>query len=257
MVDEQLGIFAEQAVQQILVALRAERNIAHGEHAVLLELFRVAAPHTPEISDGLMRPQSAAEAHFVERGNAHAVAVGRDVLGHDVHRHLAQEQVGADAGCRGDAGRVQHIEDDLHGEFMRGQTVGVQIAGHIHEHLVDGVDDDVLGRDVFHIDGVNAVAVLHVIRHARRCDDEIHGEGGVALQFGEGERRAGELMPRGIVAAADIRFPDALAHLEQPSAAGYAVAFERRRDGETDGLVRAALVRDDKSSPLSRHSTEA
>ena len=129
---------------------------------------------------------------------------------------------------------------------MRSQTVGVQIAGHIHEHLVDGVDDDVLGRDVFHIDGVNAVAVLHVIRHARRCDDEIHGEGGAALQFGEGERRAGELMPRSIVAAADIRFPDALAHLEQPSAAGNAVAFERRRDGETDGLVRAGLVRDNK-----------
>ena len=53
-------------------------------------------------------------------------------------------------------------------------------------------------------------------------------------------------MPGGIVAAADIRFPDALAHLEQPSSAGDAVAFERRRDGETDGLVRAALVRDDK-----------
>ncbi len=53
-------------------------------------------------------------------------------------------------------------------------------------------------------------------------------------------------MPRGIVATADIRFPDALAHLEQPSAAGYAVALERRRDCQTDGLVRAGLVRDNK-----------
>ena len=39
---------------------------------------------------------------------------------------------------------------------------------------------------------------------------------------------------------------NALTYLKQPSAAGNAVAFQRRRDCQTDGLVRAGLVRDNK-----------
>ena len=54
MVDEQLRVFAEQLIQQILVFLRAQRDIAHGAHAVLLELFRGAASHAPEIGERLM-----------------------------------------------------------------------------------------------------------------------------------------------------------------------------------------------------------
>ena len=43
-----------------------------------------------------------------------------------------------------------------------------------------------------------------------------------------------------------INLLDALTYLKQPSAAGNAVALERRRDCQTDGLVRAGLVRDNK-----------
>lgn len=62
-----------------------------------------------------MIPEGAAVAHLVQLRNPDAVAIGGDVLGHDVHGDLAQIQIGADA-CRGrNAGGRQNIQNDLHG----------------------------------------------------------------------------------------------------------------------------------------------
>ena len=59
-------------------------------------------------------------------------------------------------------------------------------------------------------------------------------------------RRALQLSPRRAAPAERIRFPDALPDLKQPPPAGEAAALERGRDGQTDGLVRPALVRHDE-----------
>ena len=246
MIDEQFCVFAEQFVQQILVFLRAQRDIAHGAHAVLLEFFRGAASHAPEVGERLVRPQFVPEFALVQLGDTHAIPVGRNVLGNNIHRHLAQKQVGADAGRGRDAGGVQHIEDDFPRQLTRGQTVGLQIAGHVHEHLVDGVHHHVLRRDIFHVNGINPAAVRHIMCHMRRCDDEIHRKRRVYPQFRSRVRRAGEHMSGCTALPLGVDLLDALAHLKQPSAAGNAVAFERWRHRQTDGLVRAGLVRHHK-----------
>ena len=182
-VDEQLRVFAEQPVEQILAALRAEGDVAHRHHPVLLQLFGDAPPHAPKIRDGLMRPELAAEFHFVQLRDADAVLIGGHVLGHNVHRHLAQKQVCADSRGGRDAGRLQHVEDDLHGEIVRRKPVCAQVIRRIHEHLVDGIDHDILRRDVFEVNLIDSAAVRHVIRHSRRRDDEIHRQRRIGLQL--------------------------------------------------------------------------
>ena len=56
MVDEQFCILAEQLVKQVLVPLRTEGNIAHGEYSILLKFLGSASTYAPEVCEGLMRP---------------------------------------------------------------------------------------------------------------------------------------------------------------------------------------------------------
>ena len=103
MVYQQLGVHAEEFEQLHLVGERAACHVAHGHHAVGLQLAADAASHTPEICQRPVVPQQAAVAHLVHFGYAHPIFVGRYVLGHDVHSHLAQIEVGAYARRGGDA----------------------------------------------------------------------------------------------------------------------------------------------------------
>jgi len=132
-----------------------------------------------------MRPKLAPELHLIQLCNADAVLVGGDVLRHNIHCHFAEEKIRADSCCCCDAGCFKHIEDDLHGEIMGGELVGVQVVRHVHEHLVDGVDNDVLRRNVLEVDLIDAGAVLHVVRHPGRRDDEVNRQRRVCLQLRE------------------------------------------------------------------------
>ena len=46
-----------------------------------------------------------------------------------------------------------------------------QISAHIHEHLIDRIDMDILGSHILQIDLIDLLAVCHVKRHARLRDD--------------------------------------------------------------------------------------
>ena len=107
------------------------------------------------------------------------------MLRYNVHCYLAEKEVCPDPGSCRDAGGFQHVENDLHGKLPGRQPVGAEIVGDVHEHLVDGVDHHVLRRDVLEVNLINAGAVLHVVRHSRRRDEEVHGKGWVSLQPGE------------------------------------------------------------------------
>lgn len=72
-----------------------------------------------------MRPQFAPEFHLIQFRDADAVLVCGDMLRHDVHGHLAEKKVRADACRRRDAGGRKHIKDDLHGQVMGCQLIGV------------------------------------------------------------------------------------------------------------------------------------
>ena len=84
-----------------------------------------------------MVPQVAAVALLVQFGDAHAVRVRLGVLGPDVHGDLAEVEVGPDARGGGDARGLQHVLDDPLGQLPGRETVGVQVARHVHQHLVD------------------------------------------------------------------------------------------------------------------------
>ena len=118
-----------------------------------------------------MCPEDLSEAHLIQRGNADTVLVRPDLLGNDVHSHLGKEQIGSDACCGCDAGVVKHIAHHRHGHLMRGHAIGVQIVGHIDEHLIDGVDDDILRCHILEVGGVNAAAVLLVQSHPGRSNN--------------------------------------------------------------------------------------
>ena len=95
MVDEQLGVDAEGLVQQVLVvvfprpAAGTQRNIAHRVQPQLLQPPLVAAAHPPEVGQRGVSPQRLAVGLLVQFGDAHPVFIGGNVLGHNVHRHLA------------------------------------------------------------------------------------------------------------------------------------------------------------------------
>ena len=63
MIDQQFGIHAEHAVQQVFVvvirgaAYRASGDIAHGHQAGMLELLGIATPNPPEIGERTMIPE--------------------------------------------------------------------------------------------------------------------------------------------------------------------------------------------------------
>ena len=94
MVDEQLGVDAEQLIQQVfIVKLRGlahgtPGDVAHGAKPHLFQLFRIAGADPPEIRQRAVGPQLLPVAQLVQLGDAHAVLVRGNVLRHNVHGHL-------------------------------------------------------------------------------------------------------------------------------------------------------------------------
>ena len=132
-----------------------------------------------------MRPKLTPELYLIQLCNADTVLVGGDMLRHNIHCHFAEKEIRPNpSGCR-DAGCLKHVEDDLHGKVMCRELVGVQVVRHVHEHLVNGIDHNVLRRDVLEVDLIDAGAVLHVIRHSGRRNDKVNRQRRVYLQLRE------------------------------------------------------------------------
>ena len=145
------------------------------------------------------------------------------MLCHNVHRYLAEIEIGANP-CRGrDAGCLDHIQNNLSGKFTGRQLVGGKVVGHIYEHLIDGVDNNILRGNVFQVDLVDPGAVFHVIGHPRWCDDKVNLHLRVFLQFREEvglalQHSAGSIMP-----TSNICFLDSLLDFKEPSTPGDAI----------------------------------
>ena len=150
MVDEQLCVDAEHLVEQLFVVVfvrladGAFCNVAHGVDTDGLELFGVTPSNAPKVRQRTVRPELPAVAHFVKLCDADAIFIRRDVLRHDVHGDLAEVEICSDARRGRDAGVVQYVQYDAHGEFPRGQAVGLEIGRCVDEYLVDGIDVNVV-----------------------------------------------------------------------------------------------------------------
>ena len=130
------------------------------------EFFRVPAPDPPEVGKWPVPPEQPTVRHFVELGDAHAFGVGGNMFGHDVHGHFGQVQVGADACGGGDAGLVVDRPHDVACQFVRGFSVGVQVARGVHEHFVDGIHVNVVRGGVPQVDAVYFPAGVEIVRHS-------------------------------------------------------------------------------------------
>ena len=56
MVDEQLGVYTEQAVEELFVRKGQTGQLAHGVDAVGCKALDYAPPHTPEIGERTVVP---------------------------------------------------------------------------------------------------------------------------------------------------------------------------------------------------------
>ena len=132
----------------------------------------------------------------------------------------------ADAGRGRDARLAEHLLDQLAGQVVGREAVSAQVGRGVDEDLVDGIDLDVLGRDVTQVDAVDLAADLHVARHAGRRDDVVQLQRRVGLQLGVDVALAAEPPPGGVGAPVGVDAPDRLHDFEEPRAPGDAVAFQ-------------------------------
>ena len=228
-VDEEFSVDAEHPIEQffIVVFVRladgASCNIPHGVDADGFQLFCITVPNAPEICQRAVRPKLLTVAHFVKLRNADAIFVRLDVLCHNVHSDLAEIEVAADA-CRGcDARGVQDVRDHNLCQLTGGHVVSLQIARHIHHHLVDGIDMDVLRGDVFQVYVVDLGADLNVFCHPRRGNEIIYLSGWVSRQFIGVEALFGKAASFAPLFRVD--FLDTLHHFKKPCSAGDAVCL--------------------------------
>ena len=248
-VNEQLRVHAKEPVEQILAAAHpvlphgTAGDVPHGEQPVGLQLPGIAPAHPPEVRQRTVRPQLAAVAQLRQFRHAHTVLVRRGVLGQNVQGHLAQVQVGADARRGGDAGLGEDLLDDGGGELPGVHAPGLQVGGGVDEHLVDGIDVDVLRRGVAQVDAVNLRAAFHVAGHAGRGADEVQRQAGIPAQLLLIAGGAGQPPPRGRLPPAGVDGIHLLDGLEQPRPARHTVALQRGGHRQADGLLGPALVR--------------
>ena len=137
MVNKQLGIDTEKAIKRFFVFDRESSQLSHRVDTQAGEPIGDAMPHTPETREWLEVPQFAPIGHLVELGNAHATLIGCNVLCFDIHGHLAQVEVRANARCGGDACVAQHIVNQGLSQLMRRHLVGLQVLRSIDKYLVD------------------------------------------------------------------------------------------------------------------------
>ena len=129
-VDEELGVDAEHPVEQLLVVVfagvpeGAAGDVAHGVKSGGFQLPGVALAHPPEVRQGAVIPELFPVTQLIQLGDADAVLIRRNVLRHDVHGHLAEVEIAADARRGGDAGGPQDIQDHGLRQFLRRRAVG-------------------------------------------------------------------------------------------------------------------------------------
>ena len=240
-VDEQLGVYAEHAVERLRVRETEARHVAHRIKPAGGEPFGVARAEPPEVRQRLVIPEQLAVAALGQLRNADAVLVRRTLFGPDVHGDLAQIEVRADPRRGGDAGGAEHVLNDAHGKIMRGLMAHAEIHRRVDEDLIDGIDVDILWRDVFQIDLIDLRAHLDIPGHLRHGDEIAQRLAWVGkLRCVRGLALENVVRRQSAALVVDLLHP---AHnLKQPCASGNAVRLQRGRHRKTDRLRRAALI---------------
>lgn len=118
MVNEQLCIYTELLVQEVLVLYGTPGHITHRQDIVLCKSACNTFSDTPEISERSMFSKFLSIGHFIKFGNADTVLIWWHLLGYNIHGYFTQIHIGADSGsCRNTRFRKDMI-DYLYSQFM-------------------------------------------------------------------------------------------------------------------------------------------
>ena len=96
-VDEQFRIDTKLFIEPFLVHDGHLGDITHREDVVPGEAACFAGPDLPEGGQGRMAPEQHPVRHFIQLSDANTVLIWRSLFRYDVHGHLCEIQVGADA----------------------------------------------------------------------------------------------------------------------------------------------------------------
>ena len=243
MVDEQFRIHSKKLIKKLLpVIQRTTRHIAHGKQTVLFQLSGISSAYAPEVRQRPVRPQHFPVADFIQLCDAHAVFIGCDALSYNIHGDLAQVQIGSDPSGGCDAGFLKHFSDHHGGKFLRRHSAGFQIRRRIHEHLVNGVHMDILRRHMPQVNLVDARAVVHIQRHARRRSEKIHLPVRMRFQFFRQPGLSGKTASGCKPAPPCIDFIHFLNRFKQSGASRHTQRLQWRRYRQADCLFRTGGI---------------
>ena len=249
MIDQELRIDPEEPIQQIFIMelprlpQRASGHIPHGVHPIAFQLSRIPRPHTPKIRKRPVPPQKPPITQLVQLRDPHSILVRWDLLGHDVHSDFTKVKIGADPGGGRDPGLRQHLPDQLPGQLMGCHMIGLEIGRGIDEHLIDGIDMDILRCDIPQIHLIDPGTALDIMPHPGLGDDEPQFQRRILLQLRGITGLPPEGLPRRLLPSGGVDLPDTLYRLKKPCPTGNSAGLQRRRYRQTDRLLRPALVR--------------
>ena len=86
------------------------------------------------------------------------------MLCNNVQGSFTQVKIRCNPSCCCYPGLCQHIPDYFSSQLCGSHTINFQILGYIHKHLVNGIDMNILRRNVFQINIV--ILALHFIYSA-------------------------------------------------------------------------------------------
>ena len=122
------------------------RDLSHGVDTHACKTARRASADAPEVRDGSVIPERLAVGALVELTKEVGAMLGRDVEG-----DLGKIEVCAKATGRRDARRSHHVFADPLPKLASRTAIEPEVARHVQEGLVDGVDVDVLRTHVMQV----------------------------------------------------------------------------------------------------------
>ena len=246
MINQQLGVDTEQMIQQLFVFQRRPRHIAHGTDAAALQLSCDTGADAPEVRQRAVIPEQPPVAHLVTGGDPHTGAVRRNMLGHDVHRHLREIHIRADPGRGRDAGCFQDLTDHSLRQRPRIRSERAKIRRQLDENFIDRIGKNILRCHEFQIGAVNIRAVFHIQLHSRRCRDVVQLQTGILLQLIRLAGASGKIPDSRFCQSCAVDPADGLNHLEKSRPSGNPFSLQGRRNRQTDRFFRPRQIRHDK-----------
>ena len=180
------------------------------------------------------------------------------MLCHDIHRDLRKIKIRSDACRRRNSGFSENFTDHGDCQLVSSHVVRSQIGGDVQKAFVDAVNDDVVGADIFHVNGNNFRADLLIKLHPGRSDIIRKLQSGIGGESGSARGRPAEMVsvilgrslhqpePDRLPKTLGIDLFDFLHDFKESCPSGNPVRFQGRGYSQTDRFFGPAGIGDDQ-----------